>query len=147
MSRELTLDQFGALLGGFVVEIEHQNREALKEVAKLVDKGAKEVIGTYDYGWPQLAQSTQKQREYLGFEPNEPLLRTGEMRDTIQHCSDHREARIGSNSDIAVYQEMGTSKIPPRSFLKETMVRKMPEIKKIIGERLVAAFTAPKLIP
>ena len=40
------------------------------------------------------------------------------MRDSIEHkvISD-KEAEIGSNSDIAVIQELGTSTIPARSFL------------------------------
>lgn len=145
--KELTLEEFAALLVALPLEIEHANKHALERVAKLVKKDAKQVLGTYEYGWPQLAESTQKQRERQGFPANEPLLRTGEMRDSIQYSYDHREARVGSNSDIAVYQELGTSKIPPRSFLKETLVRKMPEIEKIIGRNFVGVFERMALPP
>src|SRR6185437_3640821 len=143
--KELSLMEFAELLGTMALEVEHQNHVALEKAAKLVEKEAKNVLGSYEYGWPQLAPSTQKERERQGFAPNEPLLRTGEMRDSIQHSADHHEARVGSNSDIAVYQELGTSKIPPRSFLKETMVRKIEEIEDIIGRNVVAAFEVPKL--
>jgi phage gpG-like protein len=145
--KELSLTEFATLLGGLALEVEHQNHEALEKAAKLVEKGAKDVLGTYEYGWPQLAESTQKDRERQGFTANDPLLRTGELRDSIEHSADRHEARIGSNLDIAIYQELGTSKIPPRSFLKETMVRKIDEIQEIIGQNIVAAFELPKLIP
>jgi hypothetical protein len=76
-------------------------------------------MGTYDYDWPQLAESTQRERERLGFAANEPLLRTGDLRESIEYTVLPREAavEIGSNDKIAVYQELGTSRIPPRSFL------------------------------
>jgi hypothetical protein len=46
-----------------------------------------------------------------------PLLETGEMRDSIEHSSNSSEALVGSNSDKAVWHELGTIHIPPRSFL------------------------------
>lgn len=141
MSRELSLDEFALLLVGIPLELEAANHEALERCAKLIEKDAKDTLGTYDYGWPQLAPSTQKERESKGFPPNDPLLRTGAMRDSIQHSADSKEARVGSNSDIAVYQELGTSKIPPRSFLEETMKRKTPEMLDLIGRTVVGSFT------
>jgi HK97 gp10 family phage protein len=136
--KALTLMEFAELLGGLKLEVDHINHTALERAAKIVEKEAKDVLGTYRYGWPQLAPSTQKEREKQGFAPNEPLLRTGEMRDSIQHSSDHHEARIGSNSDIALYQELGTSKIPPRPFLQGALKAKMPDILDEIGREMVA---------
>jgi len=52
-----------------------------------------------------------------------PLLRTGEMRDSIEIDAPHHEAPgvvvgyVFSNNPIARYQEMGTEHIPPRPFL------------------------------
>ena len=46
------------------------------------------------------------------------------------------EAQVGSNSDIAVYQELGTARIPPRSFLGGAMSDELTKIKKIIGETM-----------
>ncbi len=52
-----------------------------------------------------------------GFPANNPLLRSGELRDSITMRSDGNGAIIGSPLDIALYQENGTEHIPPRPFL------------------------------
>jgi hypothetical protein len=48
-----------------------------------------------------------------GFAANEPLPRTGQLRDSIEWTAQGNEGFVGSNLDIAVYQELGTSRIPP----------------------------------
>jgi hypothetical protein len=114
-----SLGEFAAALMGFEAGYLLWEHEALEHAGKIVEEEAKRVIGTYDYGWPQLAEETQQQRADLGFSANEPLLRTGDLRASISHTVDKHEhtVYIGSNSEIAVYQELGTSRIPPRSFL------------------------------
>jgi hypothetical protein len=114
-----SIGEFAASLAGFEAGYLLWEREALDKAGEIVEEEAKRVIGTYDYGWPQLAESTQEQRVALGFSANEPLLRTGELRDSIEHnVAEHEHAcYVGSNSPIAVYQELGTSRIPPRSFI------------------------------
>jgi hypothetical protein len=109
-----------------------------KRVPKIVETEAKRVIGTYDYGWPELAESTQADRVRQGCLADEPLLRTG---DSIEHTiiSDH-EAQVGSNNDIAVYQELGTSRIPPRSFLAQAAVHAEKEVAHEMGRHLVQAM-------
>jgi phage gpG-like protein len=129
-----SLAHFAAHLTGIVAATEHIKHHALEEAAQLVEKRAKEVIGTYDLGWPQLAESTQKEREARGFSPNEPLLRTGDLQRSIEHSVGHDEARVGSNLDVAVWQELGTKRIPPRSFLMGTAVEQEPKIREILGE-------------
>jgi hypothetical protein len=49
-----------------------------------------------------------------------PWLRTGELRESIGSDVDGSTAVIGSSSSVAVDQELGTSTIPPRSFLAAT---------------------------
>lgn len=140
MSELLSLEAFAAVLTGLILGVDEANRHSLEKSAKIVEKEAKDAIGTYKFGWPQLAPSTQKQREHEGFAPNEPLLRTGELRDSIEHKADHKEAHIGSDLDIAIYQELGTSKIPPRSFLQESLRRKTQEVLDVIGRGVVGAL-------
>jgi len=48
---------------------------------------------------------------------NTPLLETGELRASIEWNSTGNEGHVGSNNDKAVWHELGTAKIPPRSFL------------------------------
>jgi HK97 gp10 family phage protein len=69
------------------------------------------------------------------------------MRDSIGTATslDGLEVQIGSNSDIAVYQELGTQHMPPRSFLGGAMADKLPEIKEIIGRSVVAALVGEEV--
>lgn len=108
-----------AILGLATAAIEESHAEAMKKVCEDLVEESKRVIGTYDYGWPELAESTQRDREYQGFPPNEPLLRTGELRDSIEYNMDRdgRHAYVGSDNEKAVWQEFGTVRIPPRPFL------------------------------
>ena len=140
-------------------------RKALSHCAKLVETEAKAEIATYQdqigpfTAWQDLSENTlyggyangvrYPGKVELGYAPpDNPLLRTGEMRDSIGTVisTDGLEAQIGSNSDIAVYQELGTEHIPPRSFLGGAMVRKLPEIDKTLGESLFAALMGEKVI-
>lgn len=117
--------------------IEHGQREALEEGAKVIEKEAKDVIGTYRYGWQQLAESTQASRTAAGHSANDPLLVRGDLRDSIEHkVPDHYNAYVGSNSQIAVYQELGTKHAPPRSFLLGAAVHKEAEVQHLMGRKI-----------
>jgi len=113
----LTLEGAAALFAG-LAELDHVHHEALEKAAIVVEEQAKAFIGTYDAKptWQPLAASTLERKN-----SDTPLLETGEMRDSIQHVADHHEAHIGSNSDKAVWHELGTSKIPARPFLEPAL--------------------------
>lgn len=115
-------------------EITIPTEEAMSEVAAR----AKEVVGTYAYGWPQLADRTQEDRVALGFPANEPLLRTGGLRDSIEHRAEPTaigaEGLVYSDAKEALWAEMGTSRgEPPRSFLMQSLVRSEAKIAAIFG--------------
>ena len=122
-------------------DIEVAKKTAIHVMAQMIADEAKRVLGTYDYDWTQLAASTQADRVQAGFAANEPLLRTGELRDSIEHkvVSDD-EAQIGSNLDIAVYQELGTQTIPPRSFLAAAAAHKGEDAAKVAGKIIANAI-------
>ena len=130
------------------------SRAALGKCARLVEKTAKDKIGEYQeqtgpfIAWPELAESTKADRVAHGFTEDEPLLRTGDMRDSISHVisTSGLEAQIGSNDDKAVWQELGTQHIPPRSFLGGAVSDKLPEIKEILAGSLVAALVGEKVV-
>lgn len=65
-----------------------------------------------------LAQSTQIERAQLGYEPNEPLIRTHSLQesyvDDVFEGDNGIIAFAGSRDPIALYQEEGTATIPPR---------------------------------
>lgn len=134
--REFSLGGFAAFLGAAAVGVERAKHEALEKAAVIVEQEAKRVIGTYEYGWPPLAESTLKKKG-----ADTPLLETGKMRDSISHEVTGDEARIGSPEDTALWQELGTSKIPPRPFLQGAVQHKMPEVCEVIGHTVVKVLT------
>ena len=145
--------QASALFVAMEHELTTATHKALDHAAKLVEAEAKREIGDYqpDKGpfaaWAELADSTQKDRAAKGFPENEPLLRTGALRDSIEHTvKSHHEAEVGSDSLIAVYQELGTNHIPPRSFLGGAAFSKSHEVKALLGHSVIATIMGKKAI-
>jgi HK97 gp10 family phage protein len=135
------------------VAVELETRKALERAAVVVEREAKATIGTYQpeagpfAQWAQLADSTLAEKEKLGYAPpDNPLLREGDLRDSIGHVVSGHEAAVGSNSDVAVYQELGTRHMPPRSFLGGAAVRKEGEIVEILGEGAVAGLVGEEVV-
>lgn len=89
------------------------------------------MIGTYDYGWPRLKPQTIA-RKQTG---DTPLLETGDLRASIEHQVnlEKKEAAVGSSNPKARWMELGTSRIPPRSFLLGAGMAKAEELHKIVG--------------
>ena len=139
--REFTLAAFAAFCAEELSEnVEHAKESALEFGARAIQHEARRVIGTYDYGWPELAPATQADREKKGYAPDEPLLRDGTLRDSIKYTVINKEeAEIGSDSDIAVYQELGTATIPARSFLAGAAVHKGKAVAHAMGDLVAAA--------
>jgi phage gpG-like protein len=102
-----------AKLAAVAIETEAAIGLVLEEAAVLVEDTAKNAMGGYSLGWPELQPETIA-RKSTG---DSPLLETGELRDSIQHVVQGRSAHVGTNDDKAVWMEFGTSTIPPRSFI------------------------------
>jgi HK97 gp10 family phage protein len=125
---------------------------ALERVAQRVEDTARAELGVYqpEVGpfpeWAELAQSTQDERERLGYPADEPLLRDGSLRDSISHEVHDLEAVIGSTSDIAEYHEFGTSKMPPRPFIGPAAERNHDVILKELGGAIVAGIIGDQAI-
>lgn len=140
------LQGFAAHLASLTVAVAAEEHHALERAAVIVEREAKAEIGVYQgqkgpfKAWAELAEATKADRVKKGFSENDPLLRTGDMRDTINHQVSGKEAHVGSDSDIAVYQELGTSRIPPRSFLGGAAFRKAPEVAHALGHDVVAVL-------
>ena len=115
----------------------------LEAVGSKIEKDAKEIVGHYqrsDTGpfpeWEELAPSTKADRVSQGFTANDPLLRTGALRDSIRHEVRGRSVAVGSDLDIAIYQEMGTATIPPRPFLRIAAFRSKKWLGKLYAKTL-----------
>lgn len=136
-------------------EITKAEVEALREAGKIVQTEAKDSVGEYQNesgpfaAWEPLALSTMEDRQRQGYPINEPELRTGELRDSIEITvlPWAKEVEIGSDSDVMVYQELGTDKMPPRSILGGAAARKETEVVAKIGERAVLALLPPGMSP
>lgn len=125
---------FVAELAALQAHVEH-GQSYLEKAGEVVEKEAKSAIGTYKYGWPPLAPETVTKKG-----ADTPLLETGEMRDSIGHRLDGDHAVVvGSDNKKAVYHELGTPTIPPRSFLVSAAMEKEAEVVEILGSPLSKA--------
>jgi HK97 gp10 family phage protein len=121
--------------------------EGLKASVKLIEQTAKKKIGHYQNesgnfpAWPELADSTKVDRVKQGYSENEPLLREGDLRDSIQSEVKGLTGIAGSKNPIAAYQEYGTSKIPPRPFIGPAAFQNKKKIKAIIGLAAIEGIT------
>lgn len=125
-----------ALMGARVAVEQHF---ALKKAAQVVENEAKAefgiyqgAIGPYDK-WEELADTTKADRVAHGYSENDPLLRSGDLRDSISHEVNGASAVIGSTDDVMVYQELGTETIPPRPVLGPALLRKEKQVLNLIG--------------
>jgi hypothetical protein len=134
-----SLEEFAAMLKLAAVRAKAEIDIPTEIVMVEAEKRAKEVIGTYTFGWPQLAESTQADRVAKGYAANEPLLRDGSLRASIEHTTEltatGAEGVLGSGEKTALWAELGTSRgEPPRPFLSESLMRSGPEIETAFGE-------------
>jgi hypothetical protein len=108
--------------------------DAMVSACKLVRRKARGMIGVEQPIWPGLAESTIQDKRRHGYPVPKPLLRTGEMRDSIEIDAPHWESPgvcvgyVFSNNPIARYQEMGTMHIPPRPFLSTAAMACEPQV-------------------
>lgn len=125
-----------AFFTGVHLGMERATKAAVTKAARLVRDEARRVLGTYDYGWPHLAEATIA-RKQTG---DSPGLETGAMRRSIKYSvSGSRmnwQANIGSNDPKALWFELGTVKQPPRSFLAGAAMHMQHEVHKICGHDL-----------
>lgn len=109
---------------------------------------AAEYIGHELPQWRPLAASTIAQKERLGFtghvSATDPLLRTGGMRDSIVSEVSGHEVVVGSDDQKAVWQELGTSRIPPRPFLALAMSNATEYAGEVFGEAALAMLIPPE---
>lgn len=142
--RELNFSDFNKIVQQLPAQYDNYEKSALEFLGEMLEKDAKEIIGHIQEGWADLAESTKKDKIRKGFVFNmdyNPLLRTGEMRDSISHSITKNTLFVGSTSEIMVYQEMGTIHIPPRPVLGLAMYRNRPAIEVVLSDMLMFWIT------
>jgi phage gpG-like protein len=132
-----SIGEFVAFMSRQVATLPKAQHHALEEGAAIVLKEAKSYPGEYQKGWPALADATKDARTLAGHEPNEPLLVTGELRESYaDKVIDAHHAAVGSDDDKAVWQEMGTPTIPQRPVLALAGAAKEAEVVEAIARRI-----------
>ena len=117
--------------------------EALDHASKLVLKECRAVVGHYQESagpfnaWATLAPATLARKT-----ADTPLLETGEMRDSYERTVGLHEAHVGSNNDKAVWQELGTRSIPPRSVIGISAMHMEIRIHHDTGFRMFGVLSA-----
>ena len=103
---------------------------------------SKQMVGQELPIWPPLAPSTVAEKQKLGYggqvSATDPLLRTGELRDSIQpvvHLGmEGVVGEVGTDVPYAGDQEHGTSRIPPRPFISPPFITMAPRAVAALGE-------------
>src|ERR1700761_8189213 len=135
-------EQFARL----ALEGEAVSHELAGKGAHMIQRDAQNKLGSYQpsagpFGaWDELADSTKADRVNKGFPEDEPLLRTGELRDSIESVVQGSEAMVGSMDPIALWQETGTDdgNLPPRSFLGAAAFESKPKLSALCAATLIA---------
>jgi hypothetical protein len=144
--QEFTLGGFITHLGVMAAEMVVAEHEGLERAAEIIEIEAKDSVGHYQQAsgpfaaWATLSDATKEDRANRGYPEDEPELRDGTLRDSIEHKVVGKEAEVGSDNPIMEYQELGTSRIPPRSILGGAAVRKGEEASEALGEDVVLAL-------
>lgn len=133
--------------------VEFALESALHRIGAHVEKVAKEEIGEYQPAvgpfpaWAPLSEYTLNGwgkypgKIQLGYAPpDNPLLREGDLRDSIEYHVDHLEVSIGSDDDRMVYHELGTARMPPRPVLGPAVFRSKHVIEKLVGAALAVGL-------
>jgi phage gpG-like protein len=110
--------------------------DIIAKACSMVCAEARRVLGSYDYGWPQLQPETIANK----MRGDSPLLETGELRDSITWNAEGNVGHVGSDLDKAVWMELGTAKTPPRSFLVGAAQHMEGEIHKMAGRAALAVM-------
>jgi phage gpG-like protein len=126
---------FVAKLGAIERDMHVLGPAIVARACELVHAEARRVIGEgYDF-WPALQPETLARKMMAT-----PLLETGELRASIEWNAEGNQGYVGSNNDKAVWHELGTSRIPPRSFLRGAAMHMEDKIHKMAARAVMAVM-------
>jgi hypothetical protein len=135
----MTFGEYAAFLrkSADLVDMEIETTAAV--IAEAAAAEAKYIIGHKQPDWDSLADPTKEQKGRMGFSGPEfsPLLRTGEMRDSIKWIATSMGGVIGSNDKVLYWHEVGTPKMPPRPVLGRALLSTIPLLEQMLGETAV----------
>jgi phage gpG-like protein len=121
---------------GMSRDIEKTEHEIIRRACIAVWTEARRVLGTEGYSWPALSVATLAHKTHAG-----TVKETGELLDSIEWSSHGLEGSVGSNNDKAVIHELGTSKIPARTFLVGAALAMEGKIHKMAAKAVAAVIS------
>jgi hypothetical protein len=138
-----SLLQAAAKFRQFSANMAYANEAILCSWAVAVQKRAKDSLGSYQAGWPKLAESTVERKGGR----DEPLLDTGELRDSISgfvemYGKEHGRAVVGTALDKGMWAELGTVHEPPRPWLLPAALHTKSDISKIAKKYIHSAWVS-----
>lgn len=133
----MTLQEFAKHLERVIVSTKPALSAGLVEIGEHTKHAAKDAIGREMPHWPALADSTIAEKQRLGYvgqvSGTDPLLRSGELRESIGAAVEGLKLEVGSTSKIGLWQEVGTPKIPARPFIAPAAINEIPHATKVLG--------------
>jgi hypothetical protein len=141
MTKLFSLLEFAAEMTAVGHDLEAAGPKIIERACQIVQKKAKAAIGKDHEEWAPLAESTIANKQHHGYPTPKPLLRSGKLRDSIEYQVHGLEGSVGSDLEIAVYQELGTSRIPPRSFLASSAIASEDKIRRMAAATTIAALS------
>lgn len=154
--KKFDLQEFSIYLSKLAVKYESYETKAAEFSLNILEKESQDKIGHLNSGggefkdWAPLAESTlaDKQRKgYIFNADGNPLYREGDLKKSIKssYHPNLRKGYLGSTSIIGLYQEIGTNRIPPRSFIGLTMFQSKPVITNIMSQMMMQWITGDRL--
>lgn len=133
--------EFVAELPAIERDLHATGPKIVERACLIVQKKAKAAIGREHELWAPLADATIADKKSQGYPTPKPLLRTGELRDSIEYTVAGLEGAVGSDDPIAIFHELGTSRMPQRSFLVSSAISSEDKIARIAAAATVAALS------
>jgi hypothetical protein len=144
----MDLDMFAREMSFASAKIAAEIEIGFHIIVKEIEETAKEEIGVYQpavgpfEAWAPLAESTKADRVRTGYTEDDPLERSGELKNSIESEVVGLAGIVGTKSEIGLWQEMGTDRIPPRPFIGPAYVRKIDPLMNAIGLAITKGFKA-----
>jgi hypothetical protein len=127
---------------GFVAHLHAIDRDMhelgpaiIAAACQLVCTEAKRVLGVGYIEWAPLSPETLAHKTGPG-----PLKESGQLHDSIGWTAKGNEGWVGSDDDRAIWHELGTFRIPARSFLAAAAMRMESKIHTMAARAAVAVL-------
>lgn len=148
-----SLMEFSGFLGTRVPAVAAALEAGLEKALVKIEMTAKAEFGRYQGAtgpfpeWPELAEATKDDRVHQGYAENEPLLRSGEQRDSIEHAwVGPLEGVVGSTDPKMVFSEFGTPTEPARPVLGPAAYLNRDALRLLVGAAAMSGLVGTEQI-